>query len=189
VSLGAIVLLALALSMDATAVSAARGLALTKVQPTHVLKVALCFGGFHVLMPTLGWLLGARVGPFVERWSHWVVFVVLAGLGGKMLWEARTHADDDDKADVPDPFAWRPLLALGVAISVDALGAGITLPIARANPLIALPIIGGVTALMSAAGLLVGRRFGALVGRRLDLVGGLVLIALGGKALVEHYLH
>ncbi len=94
----AIVLLALGLAMDATAVAAARGLAAPRQRARDVALVAALFGGFQALMPLIGWLVGRSVGPLVERWHHWVVFALLGAIGAKMLWEAREAADETDSA-------------------------------------------------------------------------------------------
>jgi putative Mn2+ efflux pump MntP len=183
---GSILLLSLGLAMDATAVSAARGLAVSAVQPGHVVRVALFFGGFQALMPLLGWLLGAQVGPFVSAWDHWIAFVLLGAIGGKMLWEARGGDDDDAAERQTDPFATKTMFVLAVATSIDAFAVGITLPMLGAGLALALGTIGVTTALLSALGLFAGRRFGALLGKRLEVVGGVVLVGLGVKILVEH---
>lgn len=188
-SFGAILFLAVGLAMDATAVSAARGLATPKLLPRHVLLVAVFFGGFQALMPLIGWLVGSRVGPLVQAWDHWIAFVLLAAIGGKMLWEARgaNEADGDERASpAADPFGTKVMLVLAVATSIDALAVGFTLPMLSAPFLLSLATIGITTALLSALGLFAGRRFGALLGKRLDLAGGLVLVGLGTKILVEH---
>jgi putative Mn2+ efflux pump MntP len=177
-------LLALGLSMDATAVAAARGLATPKILPRHVALVALFFGGFQAGMPLLGWVIGAQLGPLVRAWDHWIAFVLLAAIGGKMLWEA-AHADDEE-AEKGDLYGLRVMTVLAIATSIDALAVGITLPLLGADLLVSLVTIGVTTAVCSALGLFAGRRFGAMLGRRLDVVGGLVLIGMGLKILVEH---
>ncbi|XXX78307.1 manganese efflux pump MntP family protein [Sorangium sp. So ce134] len=184
-SFGAILLLALGLAMDATAVSAARGLAVPVIRARHVALVAGFFGGFQALMPLIGWLLGARVGPLVQAWDHWIAFVLLGGIGGKMLWEARSGADDDDGAQ-KDLFALRVMFVLAIATSIDALAVGFTLPMLNAPLALSLVTIGVTTAVLSAIGLFAGRRFGAMLGKRLDVAGGVVLIGLGVKILIEH---
>jgi putative Mn2+ efflux pump MntP len=187
VSFSSILLLAIGLSMDATAVSAARGLALRRITPRHLLLVALFFGGFQALMPLLGWFLGTRVGPFIQAWDHWLVFVLLGAIGGKMLWEAsRTQTEEDAEDGSRDPFAWKVLFVLAVATSVDAFAVGITLPLLNAPFLLCLTTIGVTTSVLSMIGLFAGRHFGALLGKRLDVAGGLVLMALGTKILIEH---
>ena len=76
-SFAAILLLAIGLAMDATAVAAARGLSAPRIRLQHVALVALFFGGFQALMPLIGWFVGSRVGPIVEAWDHWIAFVLL----------------------------------------------------------------------------------------------------------------
>lgn len=180
-----ILLLSVGLAMDATAVSAAKGIAVQRVKPRHVLLVGGFFGGFQALMPLFGWLLGAGIGHWVTAWAHWVAFVLLAGIGGKMLWEARKPSDDDPDSRVL--FGWRVMLVLAIATSIDAFAAGISISLVGAQLLASIVTIGITTAMMSAAGLYAGRRFGAVLGRRLDVVGGLVLIGIGIKIVAEHY--
>ncbi len=184
-SFGAIFLLALGLAMDATAVSAARGLATPKILPRHVFLVAAYFGGFQALMPLVGWAVGSRIGPLVQAWDHWIAFGLLAIIGGKMLWEARGD-DDDDAKPAADLYGMKVMFVLAVATSIDALAVGVTLPMLDAPLVLSLVTIGVTTAVLSALGLFAGRRFGAMLGKRLDVAGGLVLIGLGVKILVEH---
>lgn len=182
---GTILLLAAGLAMDATAVSAARGLAAKRIQIRHVFIVATAFGGFQALMPAIGWALGAQLGPTVAAWDHWIAFVLLAAIGGKMLWESAGELDGAANAG-ENVFGFKVMLLLALATSIDALAAGISLPMLHAPFATSIAMIGFITALFSAAGLFAGRRFGALLGKRLDAVGGLVLIGIGGKILVQH---
>lgn len=191
-SFAAILLLAAGLAMDATAVSASRGMAVSVIRPKHVFLVAAFFGGFQALMPLIGWLVGARLGPLVEAWDHWIAFALLSGIGGKMLWEAweAKEGEDDTESTAQDRdrdlFGLRVMFVLAVATSIDALAVGITLPMLHAPFLLSLVTIGVTTAVLSALGLFAGRRFGAMLGQRLDIAGGLVLIGLGVKILVQH---
>jgi putative Mn2+ efflux pump MntP len=157
------------------------------VRVADVARVALLFGGFQAAMPALGWLLGARVGGWLATWDHWIAFVVLAGLGAKMIHESRGAPEDADGSEAGHAaFRWRPLLVLAVATSIDAFAAGFTLSLLDAPLVRSLVVIGVVTAVLSAAGVYAGRRFGALLGKRLDLFGGLALIAIGVQTLVDH---
>jgi putative Mn2+ efflux pump MntP len=182
--------------MDATAVSATRGLTLTRIEPRHLGLVGVFFGGSQALMPIVGYALGAGVGQWVKSWQHWLVFALLGGLGARMLREAlRSDADGPAPAEVGtvgapdgvDAFGLTVLFGLALATSIDALAAGITLPLLGAPLLLSSASIGLVTALLSMLGLWVGRRFGDVLGHRLDVLGGLTLIALGLKAVLEHY--
>lgn len=183
-----ILTLSVGLAMDATAVSAARGCAARSVRAGDVLRVALWFGGFQALMPGIGWCLGDALGSEVSAWDHWIAFGLLGAIGSKMLWEARGSAERpaSEPRSNADLFGTRVLVVLAVATSIDALAAGITLPMLGAPLLLSLASIGLITAALSALGVLVGRRFGDVLGRRLDTFGGLVLVALGTKILVEH---
>lgn len=177
--------LALGLSADAAAVSVARGVIAPRLTARDALRVALLFGGFHALMPMLGALLGRAIGGYVGAWDHWIVFVVLTGLGLKMLLEAQSNSSSAEDSG-PDAFGLRVLTMLAVVISLDAFAVGVTLPMIGAPLPLAIAIIGGVTALTSVCGLYAGRRFGAQLGKRVDVVGGLLLIAVGLKLLLQH---
>ena len=184
-SIWSILVLAIGLAMDATAVSAARGVAVRTIEVRHVALVALFFGGSQALMPALGWWLGAAVGGYVSAWDHWIAFVLLGGLGAKMLWEAR-GSDDDAEVAKGDPFGLRVMTVLAIATSIDALAAGITLPLLGAPFAVTIATIGGVTAALSAGGLYLGRALAGALGSKLDVVGGLALVGLGVKILAEH---
>lgn len=185
-SFSAIFALAVGLAMDAMAVAAARGLAAPVIRVRHVVLVALYFGGFQALMPVLGFVAGAQLGPLVEPWDHWIVFLLFAVIGGKLLWEARSAGQAERAECERRHFAPAILLALAVATSIDALAAGLTLPMLGAPLGLAVATIGITTAVLSGLGLCVGRLFGPLLGKRLDLAGGVVLIGFGVKTLVEH---
>jgi manganese efflux pump family protein len=181
-----ILTLSVGLAMDATAVSATRGMALPAVRLRHALLVALFFGGFQALMPVVGYLVGARIGPLVEAWDHWIAFALLGGIGAKMLWEARRSTGEAAPRREEDLFGFQVMLALAVATSIDALAVGITLPMLGAPLLLSVATIGVTTAVLCVAGLFLGRRAGAMLGRRLDALGGLILIGLGIAILFEH---
>ena len=176
--------LAIGLAMDATAVAAVQGLA--GRETGRGLRLALLFGGFQAGMAALGWLGGRTLGDTFARWDHWVAFVLLVGLGAKMLWEARGGDDADDLGDKPRPHApWRLDLTLAVATSIDALAAGVTLPLV-APPVLALVAIGVVTAATSLVAYAFAMRLGSRTGARLNALGGIVLIGMGTKILIEH---
>jgi putative Mn2+ efflux pump MntP len=185
VKLGGILLLAFGLSMDAMAVAAARGLLVKQIRTRHVLLVAVFFGGFQALMPLFGWLLGSRVGSAIAAWDHWLIFALLGGIGGKMLWEA-FHGDEQEPVSEAEAFSLKVMLLLAIATSIDAFAAGVALPLMNAPLGLSLLAIGLTTAALSALGLFAGHRFGAALGSRLDAIGGLVLIGLGTKTLIEH---
>jgi putative Mn2+ efflux pump MntP len=177
--------LAVGLAMDAAAVSAARGLAVGGVSARHLMLVAVFFGGAQALMPLLGFLLGQQLGPLIAAIHHWLAFGLLVFLGGRMVKESFDDDDDDEAAAADDPFALPTMAALAVATSIDAFAVGVVLPALGASLLIAVVLIGVVTALLSMLGLVLGARLGRHLGSRLDLLGGVVLIGLGVRFLVQ----
>jgi putative Mn2+ efflux pump MntP len=186
-SFASIAALALGLAVDATAAAAACGVAAPAVRARHFALVAVYFGGFQALMPLLGWLLAAWIGPAIAAWDHWLAFVLLGGIGAKMIHGAgRGARGGASEGPAADPFRAKLLLGLAVATSIDALAAGITLPLFEVPIPISLATIGAITAVAAALGLAAGRRLGARVGRGLDALGGAVLIGLGAKILLEH---
>jgi putative Mn2+ efflux pump MntP len=175
-SFASIVALALGLAMDATAA----GVAAPVLRARHFAIVAVYFGGFQALMPLLGWLLAAWIGSAVAAWDHWLAFVLLGGIGAKMIYGAwRGAGAGAREAPERDMFGARVMLGLAVATSIDAFAAGITLPMFEVPIAISLATIGVTTAAASALGLAVGRRLGDRLGRGLDALGGAVLIGLG----------
>ena len=172
------ILLSFGLAMDATAVAAARGLAR---RPGEVILLPLLFGVFQAGMAALGLALGAWGGKYVAAFDYWIAFGLLVAIGGKMLYEA-WHGEDtkDDRAGLGT------YVILSLATSIDAAAAGITLPMLAVAPLIAIVLIGTITAACSALGYVAGRAVGDRRGKKLELVGGLVLIGLGVRVLVQH---
>ena len=173
----AALLLALALAMDAFAVALTQG---ARFRPGlgGGLAIALTFGVFQAIMPLIGWGIGAVAFAYVAAMDHWVAFGLLTFLGGRML-------IGGDEA-VAEALTGRALLIAGLATSIDALAAGITLPTLSVAPLVAAALIGGVTFALSAAGVALGRRAGTRWGIWAERAGGVILIALGTRILAEH---
>ena len=141
------------------------------------------FGGFQALMPLLGYLLGTQFEQFVTSVDHWIAFVLLGIIGGNMIREALSK--DEDKLD--GSLAFKTMLLLAIATSIDALAVGITfafLPGTRIVPAVAL--IGSITFVFSASGIRLGNMFGLRYKSKAEFVGGVILILLGTKILLEH---
>lgn len=176
---------AVGLSMDACAVSASRALCAAKPSWRHAVAMGLVFGIFQGAMPLLGWLLGAAAHRWIAAYDHWVVFVVLVGIGGKMIWEAQRGADDESCARGGWPSPGQ-LLLLGIATSIDAMAVGVGLAAMDVSPWLPALVIGVVTAVLATSAALGGRLLGSHFGARAEIIGGLVLIGIGSSILVQH---
>lgn len=183
--LASVLLIAIGLSMDAFAVAIGRGAVLTRGERTRgALAMALAFGLFQALMPVAGWLLGSAFAGFLSGIDHWIAFLLLAGIGGRMIYEAGTGQEKEERPTL----TLKVLLLLAIATSIDALAVGLGLRLADpATPiLLAALLIGAVTFGLSLAGGLLGSRLGERFGRSMEVVGGVVLIGIGLRILVTH---
>lgn len=176
-------LTAIALSMDAFAVSVTTGITLRRPRPWHAIKTGLFFGGFQALMPLIGFIAGRSVADYIQAFDHWIAFGLLVLIGGKMLWDI-WHGDEDEEAS--DPTRTLTLLIMAIATSIDALAVGISFALLAVNIWQAIAIIGCTTCALSIAGVVLGNRLGELFKKRATLAGGVILIAIGVKILIEH---
>lgn len=181
-----IVLIAIGLSMDAFAVSIANGLAIKRLHVTHALRLAVFFGGFQAGMPILGYLAGTSVREHIVAIDHWIAFILLSIIGGKMIHEAFSMDEENGEERAPSGETLYNLLVLSIATSIDALAVGISLSFLNVDIVTPAVIIGIITFLFSFAGVYLGNRVGHLFERKIEILGGLILIGIGVKILVEH---
>ena len=177
--------IAVALAMDAFAVSVCAGCALKRVTVVHFLRLSLTFGFFQFLMPVIGWALGLTVRGFIESWDHWIAFALLAWIGGNMIRGGGDDSEDGESCSV-DPTKGRKLLILAVATSIDALAVGITLAFLNVALIPSVTFIGVTTFVISAIGIRIGNIFGMKYKSRAEFAGGVILICIGLKILLEH---
>ena len=178
-----LLLLAVGLSMDAFAVSVCKGLALKKVSLRHMCIVGAWFGGFQALMPSLGYLLGSRFEQYITAIDHWIAFVLLVLIGANMIREALSK---EEAEEANASLAFKTMLLMAVATSIDALAVGITFAFLSVHIIPAALTIGATTFLLSAAGVKVGSVFGLRYKKRAEIAGGVILCLLGVKILLEH---
>ena len=178
-------MIAVGLSMDAFAVALGKGLNMMRLNFRPALIIAAFFGGFQAGMPLLGWLLGRQFERYITAIDHWVAFILLVFIGGKMLWDA-FHEEDDIWADFDDRLDIRELTLLAVATSIDALAVGITFAFLQVAILPSVTLIGVTTFILSLIGVVLGHRFGTRFESKAEIAGGLVLIFIGAKILMEH---
>lgn len=178
-------LVAVALAMDAFAVSIATGVCLQTVTMRQTMRLSWHFGLFQALMPVVGWLLGIKVRPYIEAYDHWIAFALLGYLGVKMIHEAFQEKDDECRTD---PTRGWSLIVLSVATSIDALAVGLSLSILGVSVWTPALVIGVVAFAFTAAGIHIGRiaACGECVGRYAEVIGGLVLLGIGVKILFDH---
>ena len=181
-----LLLIAAGLSMDAFAVSICKGLGMKKVNLKVAFVLALFFGGFQALMPLIGWALGSQFLWLISPIDHWIAFVLLAVIGGKMLWEALHDEEGEDDGKPADKIDLGEFFTLAVATSIDALAVGISFAALAVDIVPSILIIGVVTFCFTIAGVFVGNFFGSRYEKPASIVGGVVLILIGLKILLEH---
>lgn len=181
-------LIGVGLSMDAFAVAICKGLSMKKIDLKYGFVLALFFGGFQALMPTLGWLLGSRFQQYITAIDHWIAFGLLLFLGIKMILDAIKERDADDivcqseglKIDLKEFFM------LAVATSIDALAVGITFAFLQVRIVSSVSLIGCITFGFSVGGVFIGNIFGSKFKGMATVLGGVILIGIGVKILFEH---
>ena len=173
-------ILAVGLSMDAFAVSVCKGLSLGKIKPKHMCIAGAWFGGFQALMPLIGYFLGSFFAEMIEKYDHWVAFVLLAIIGGNMIKES---FDKDEKVD--SSMDVKSMLLLAIATSIDALAVGVTFAFLQVQIVPAASFIGVITFIFSAVGVKIGSLFGTKYKSKAELFGGIVLVLIGIKILLE----
>ena len=178
-----IFLIAVGLSMDAFAVAVTSGFTMKKVELKNALKMALYFGGFQALMPLIGYLAGQSFKGFISSFDHWIAFIVLSAIGGKMIYEAHKIDEIEKEKDNTNSFV---LLGLAIATSIDALAVGISLSLLVNNIIFPALFIGVVTFIFSFAGVYIGKKFGNFFENKIEVAGGVILIGMGIKILIEH---
>jgi putative Mn2+ efflux pump MntP len=170
------------LAMDCTAIAVAYGLARRGRPGSVEVRLCLAFGLFQALLFGLGWAAGSRFRDALGRWDHWIIFAILAGIGGKMLWES--FRGENEARDWN--LTWGAILLLALAASVDALAVGLGFSLAGSGLLLPSLLIGAASFLLPLLGYHGGSRFGGRLGDWAERLGGTVLIGIGAKILAEH---
>ena len=176
-----IISIGIGLSMDAFAVSICKGLSMKKFNWKNTIIIALWFGTFQALMPAIGYGLGATFSDFVQSVDHWIAFIFLSIIGINMIIESTKK--DEDK--VNDKIDFKTMLILAIATSIDALAVGITFAFFEVNLFLAILVIGLITFVISAIGVIIGNKFGNKFQNKAELAGGIILILIGLKILLE----
>ncbi|WP_449508018.1 manganese efflux pump MntP [Enterobacter ludwigii] len=185
-NISATLLLAFGMSMDAFAASIGKGASLHKPKFSEALRTGLIFGAIETLTPLIGWGLGMLASQFILEWNHWIAFVLLVFLGGRMVIEGfRSNGDEEDEPQHRHGF-WL-LVTTAIATSLDAMAVGVGLAFLQVNIIATALAIGCATLIMSTLGMMVGRFIGPLLGKRAEILGGIVLIGIGAQILWAHF--
>ncbi len=173
-----VIILAIALSMDAFAVSI--GLGSKNNNPRLGIKAGLFFGIFQALMPFIGYLGGKGVLGWVEDYAPWIACGLLVAIGGKMIYESTQEGVEEVIGSITNKM----MLLLAIATSIDAMAAGFSLTLLEVNAYLACAIIGVTTFAFSYAGVQIGRKNGTWLESKAEMFGGVVLVLIGVKMLV-----
>lgn len=181
-------LIGVGLSMDAFAVSICKGLSMRKVDKKYMLVLAAFFGGFQALMPTLGWFLGSQFQTYITAIDHWIAFILLTLIGGKMILDVIKEKGENEEVCPDDSVRidLKEFFLLAVATSIDALAVGITFAFLQVKLASSVTIIGCITFCFTIVGVLIGNVFGTKFKDKATILGGVILIAIGVKILLEH---
>ncbi len=181
-----VLFIAFGLSMDAFAVAVCKGLSFHKINTKNILTVGAYFGFFQGLMPIIGYYLGNIFSGSIERYDHIVAFILLAFIGGKMIYDALKNDLAEQRSE---SLKFGEMLLLSIATSIDALAVGVTFAFLKdgsLNVYISSIIICFITFVLSSIGVLIGKKFGERLERKAELLGGAILIIIGAKILIEH---
>ena len=177
-----LLLIAFGVSMDAFAVSVAKGFSMKKFEYKNALKVGLYFGSFQALMPTIGYFLGINFENLITSIDHWIAFVLLLIIGINMIKES-INAEEEN---INDKFDFKTMIPLAIATSIDALAIGVTFAFFRINIITSVLLIGIITFITSNFGVIIGKKCGDKLGKSAQIIGGVILILIGLKILFQH---
>ena len=185
-NLSATILLAFGMSMDAFAASIGKGATLHKPKFSEAVRTGLIFGAIETLTPLVGWGLGMLASQFILEWNHWIAFILLVFLGGRMIVEG-FRGDSDEACEAPHRHGFWLLVTTAFATSLDAMAVGVGLAFLQVSIVTTALAIGCATFIMSTLGMMVGRFIGPLLGKRAEILGGIVLIGIGSEILLSPF--
>lgn len=180
-----VLLVALALAMDAFAVAVGLSVAPQGLNKSQAYRLSFFFGIFQFMMPLIGWLVGQGFLRYIRDVDHWVAFGLLFFIGGKMVLASFQDEKIKDNAS-DDPTKGLRLIMLSVATSIDAFAIGLSFAALHEGILYPSLIIGIVAFLLSLGGTWLGPLVGKLAGKGAEFLGGMILVLIGIKILIEH---
>jgi len=181
-----ILLIALGLAMDCFTVALGIGTNGLKKTARMVLRLAFHFGLFQGGMTFIGWLAGSTISRFISTFDHWIALGLLAFVGVRMIISGIKPDDGGEECSTSDPSRGGTLVLLSVATSIDALAVGLSYALIDGNIWFPVVMIGVVTLILSALGVLLGEKLGCRFGKRMEIIGGLILVGIGIRIVVSH---
>jgi putative Mn2+ efflux pump MntP len=185
IDIASLLLLSVGLSMDVLSVSAVTGFGIGKMNRGQILRLAGAFGVFHVVMPILGWFAGGTIIYLISGYDHWVAFLLLAFVGGRMLLEGIRENENLDPSKI---LELRSLLIFSVAVSVDSIAVGLSFGLSNVSIAFPALVIGSTAFLFTLIGVTVGSSAGHWLGRWSQIAGGVILFGIGLRILLSHIL-
>ncbi len=176
--------------MDTFAVSLSGGTGTERLTFFHALKIAFLFAVVQAFMPLAGWQLGHAFYNLIEAFDHWIAFLILLFIGGKMIYEAtladQLQPEKESKDSSGDFYKFKVVFVLALATSIDALAVGLSLSVLNLSILLPMVIIGLVTFFFAMFGLYLGKQVASHLTRNIEWLGGAILIGIGVRILTEH---
>lgn len=173
--------------MDAFAVALAKGATFKNPTLWQTLKIALIFALIESITPIIGWAIGSFSKQWIEAWDHWIAFVLLTGIGLKVLFDVfTTSADEVENSTTPAPASFWLLCITALGTSIDAMTIGVSFAFLDINIWLAGMMIGCATLFMTFLGLNLGHRLNHRFGRYAEASGGIVLIVIACSILWQH---
>ena len=178
-SLIAIFLLSIALSVDACVVSFAHGLVLCGNNYKNSFSLAFCTGLFQGGMPVIGYFITQSLYKYIEPFGKWIVFAIFMYLGIKIIYESFS-----EDFEPPICLSFKCLLLISIATSIDALAAGVNIYLTSTNIVKAAALIGVTTFAFSFGGYWAGCFLKKKTNNLLEIFAGLILIFLAVKSIL-----
>jgi putative Mn2+ efflux pump MntP len=175
--------IALGLSFDSFAVSLSCGVIESRIRFRNAMRIAFILALFQGGLTVLGFFLGSTVSGYIEKYDHWVAFLLLLILGIRMILGGWKGESERQPMDIN---RWPVLLTMALGTSIDAFAVGISLALLRLQIWSAGVIIGAVTFLASMTAIRIGKSAGNRLGSRVEIIGGIILAAIGVRILAEH---
>jgi putative Mn2+ efflux pump MntP len=180
-----LILLSVGLSTDVFSIACIVGFGIRNIKREQIAKIAFSFGVFHLLMPILGWVIGAVFIDLISGYDHWAAFLLLAFVGGRMLLNGIKNSEDNE-TNTNKILENQSLVLFSLAVSIDSVAIGLSFSLENIPILLPAVIIGITAFVFTFIGVIIGSRVGTKAGRWAEIIGGIILIGIGIQVLLNH---